>query len=153
MGLLMLLLLTGLAWWLVARFLLDGEDLSRYDLPASAPVNDAPSQENDQVLAQVSEFARSASETRGRDRLRHLREAMDGMGDAADLTGVEITALTVAGRPAEWVTAPSAQHGWPAACCTFTVEHSPWAAREAIAASPPKSRAAPGLRCWRWTTG
>lgn len=107
MGLLMLFLLTVLAWWLVARFLLDGEDLSRYDLPASAPINDAPSQDNDRVLAEVKEFARSASTVRGRDRLRHLREAMDRMGDDADLSGVNITAVSVAGRPAEWVTTPA----------------------------------------------
>lgn len=111
MGLLIILLLAALAWWLVARLLLDGEDLSRFDLPAAEPVNDAPSQENDRVLAEVRGFAESASSARGRKRLETLREAMDGMGDKADLSGLNVSSVTVAGRPAEWVVAPSDTDG------------------------------------------
>lgn len=95
-----------LIWWAIARFYLDGPDLSRYDLPAPDPVNDAPSAGNDEVQGSVREFGRVAETHKGRARLEHLRLAMDAMGENADLTGIELRSVTVAGRPAEWVLAP-----------------------------------------------
>lgn len=95
-----------LGFWALARFYLSGADLSQFDLPAFEPVNAAPSQENDAVLASVREFAQAADAGGGRrERLQRLRQAMDAMGEQADLTGVTIKPVTVAGRPAEWVTA------------------------------------------------
>lgn len=90
--------------WAVGRLFLAGEDLSRYDRPAPEPVNDAPSAHNAEVLRSVKEFTRAAESRRGRERLATMREAMDAMGEAADVSGVDIAAVTVAGRPAEWLT-------------------------------------------------
>lgn len=97
------LLLLLLACWAVARFYLAGSDLSRYDMPAPAPLNDSISAANDQVLSMVRNFAGEAESYKGRERLQRMRAAMDSMGEGADLSGVELTPVTVAGRPAEWV--------------------------------------------------
>lgn len=95
-----------LGFWGVARFYLGGADLSQFDLPAADPINAAPSQENDAVLESVREFAHAADAKQGRQaRLETLRQAMDAMGEQADLSGVTITPATVDGRPAEWVRA------------------------------------------------
>lgn len=99
-------IIAALGFWATARFYLSGRDLSGFDLPAFEPVNRAPSQENDAVLASVREFAQAADTAGGRrERLERLRQAMEAMGEQADLTGVTITPVSVAGRPAEWVTA------------------------------------------------
>ncbi len=96
-----------LALWLTARLFLAGADHARYDMPRPEPVNDAPSADNQAVLEAVRGLIKSAESTRGSARLQHMRQAMDSMGANADLSGVEIRAVTVAGRPAEWVVATS----------------------------------------------
>lgn len=111
MGWLLALLLVVLSLWAIARLHLQGEDLSRFDVPAAPALNAAPSQENAEVLARVRAFAHAADAERGRGRLRLLRDGMDAMGDQADLHGVEIAAVSVAGRPAEWVTASQDGNG------------------------------------------
>jgi epsilon-lactone hydrolase len=54
------------------------------------------------VLARVGQMIRDAQQRKGRERLAHLRDAMDAMGAEADLSDVIIRPV-VAGRPAEWV--------------------------------------------------
>lgn len=100
-----LALAVAVAFWAIARFYLDGEDLRRFDLPAVEPVNDAPSADNAKVLDSVRDLARAVEQERGRAQLYRMREAMDSMGEQADLTGVDVTSVTIEGRPAEWVTA------------------------------------------------
>jgi len=100
----LVLLALAAAFWAVARFHLSGPDLARFDLPAPEPVNRAPSAASADAVARVREFAAGGRDLRGRERLEHLRQIMEGMGDLADLTGVTITPVTAAGRPAEWVT-------------------------------------------------
>ncbi|MEQ8859622.1 MAG: alpha/beta hydrolase [Pseudomonadales bacterium] len=101
------LIVIALAIWIGARLLLAGSDLSEFDMPRPEPINDAPSAGNQQVLETVREFARTAASSKGRAQLLQMREAMESMGDNADLSGVEIRAATVSGRPAEWVLATS----------------------------------------------
>jgi acetyl esterase/lipase len=111
-------MLTWLIWllglviaaWAFARLVLDGEDLSRFDQPAPEPVNTAPSAANTEVVRSVKEFAREAESSKGgRERLKTMREAMDAMGDNADLSGLRIEPVTVAGRPAEWLARESGE--------------------------------------------
>lgn len=99
------------ALWAIARFVLAGEDLSRFDMPRPEPINDAPSADNQAVLATVREFARAAESTRGRAGLKRMREAMDAMGERADVSGVDIRPIQVEGRPAEWITGESCNPG------------------------------------------
>ncbi len=99
------LVLAALAFWAVARLYLDGPSLARYDMPAFTPVNSAPSAQNTEVIASVVAMTRAAeAEKGGRRRLLRMREEMDRLGSQADLSGVEISAVTVAGRAAEWLT-------------------------------------------------
>ncbi|MFU8816509.1 MAG: alpha/beta hydrolase [Pseudomonadales bacterium] len=98
-----------LVFWAVARFHLEGPDLSRFDQPVFAPMNEAPSAQNAQTVARVKEMVAAAGEHKGREQLTFMREAMEAMGAEADITGVEIAPVTVAGRPAEWVTPASGE--------------------------------------------
>jgi epsilon-lactone hydrolase len=101
------LLVVVLVFWAVAKFHLSGPDLSRFDRPVFDPINAAPSAANAQVVARVRELADVARQHRGRAQLTHLRQAMERMGELADLAGVEIRPVTAAGRSAEWVTPAS----------------------------------------------
>lgn len=106
---LLTLILAAVAFWAIARFHLSGADMSRFDMPTAPPVNDAPSQGNQEVLAAVREFARAAEAQKGRDRLWTMRQAMEDMGAQADLTGVDILSTTANGCPAEWLTSQSGE--------------------------------------------
>ncbi len=103
------LIVAALAFWAIARLYLDGPGLSQFDLPAYPPVNAAPSAANAEVLASVTDMARAVQAEKPRERLRRMRDEMDRLGSQADLSGVDIEPVTVAGRPAEWVTAAGAE--------------------------------------------
>lgn len=115
--LLIVIALAVLAFWAVARFYLQGEDLSRYDhghrpaVGSDARGQREPSAEHHQVLELLANMAAAGENASGRDRLQRMREAMDGMGDSADLTGITITPVTAGGVPCEWVVA---EHSDPA---------------------------------------
>jgi len=96
--------------WAVTRFYLRGENLSRYDRPGAIAIGDSrePSAEHPEVVQLFSQMAESASGMSGKRRLTVMREAMDAMGEDADLSDVEVTSVDVAGVPAEWVCAADA---------------------------------------------
>ena len=99
-----LLLVVLLAFWAVSRLFLEGPDLSRFDQPTLEPMNDAPSAANRQTVERVEEMVAAAQRHKGFEQLTFMREAMEAMGADADLSGVTIQPVTVADRPAEWVT-------------------------------------------------
>jgi hypothetical protein len=83
------------AAWAIARFYLQGEDLSRYDrVHAPAVVSSAgagqrePSAEYHEVLELLAGLTSAGEARRGRARLEAMREAMDAMGDGTDLAGI-----------------------------------------------------------------
>lgn len=94
--------------WAVARFYLRGEDLSRFDAAVAPPVGGdrEPSAEHHDVVELLASFGQIGG-SRG-DRLNALREAMDAMGDDADLDGITITPVVAGGVPCEWVVAEGA---------------------------------------------
>lgn len=98
-----------LALWLIARFHLKGEDLSRYDRPGAPAIgSDArgqrePSREHHDAVALLANMGSVAPG--GGGRLQQMREAMDAMGDSADLTGIRLEPVDVDGVPGEWVLA------------------------------------------------
>ena len=104
------LVLIVLCLWAVTRFYLAGEDLARYDHGAVAPVGGErePSTEHHEVVELLRELTGSVGTGLNRNRLQLMRATMDDMGDSADLTGIEITAVDVAGVPGEWVRADGA---------------------------------------------
>lgn len=103
------LLFLALVFWAVARIYLDGGSLNHYDVPVLEPVNTAPSAENAAVLESVAEMVRAAGAESARRQLARMRQAMDELGGDADLSGLDVTPTTVAGRPAEWITASGAE--------------------------------------------
>ena len=112
---LILLALTVLAFWAVARFYLQGEDLFRYDRPWAQPVGSMengqrePSAEHHEVLELLKDL-QSAGNTGSRaERLTRMRAAMDAMGEGADLTGITISSVTANGVPCEWVVAENSK--------------------------------------------
>lgn len=112
--LLVLLALVLFGIWAVARFYLQGEDLSRYDRRDGLPVgSDAhgqrePSAEHHEMIQTLRELQSAGSNAKGKDRLLKMRAAMDAMGEDADLTGVTVTPVDAGGVPAEWVVADGA---------------------------------------------
>lgn len=98
--------LVVLAFWAVARFYLSGEDLSRYDggpVPAvGAHANDQrePSAEHHEAIKMLQTLTASGQ---GGNRLQQMRDGMDAMGDAADLTGITLQPVVANGVPGEWV--------------------------------------------------
>ena len=90
----LVLVLIALALWVVTRFYLGGENLSRYDHGATAPVGGVrePSTEHHEVVELLRGLTGSVGTGLGRNRLKTIREMMDNMGDEADLTGITITA-------------------------------------------------------------
>jgi monoterpene epsilon-lactone hydrolase len=105
-----LLVLAGvvLLLWAVARLYLTGADLSRYDRALAPPVGGErePSAEHHEAVALLAGMGQSGG-SRG-DRLTAMREAMDAMGDDADLDGITITPVIAGGVPCEWVVADGA---------------------------------------------
>jgi len=106
-----LVLLVGIAilvCWAIARFYLQGEDLSRYDQSVGSAVGNTqtgeirePSAEHQEVLGLLGSLQETGE--RGRNRLAAMRDAMDAMGDDADLSGITVTPVSVNGVPGEWV--------------------------------------------------
>lgn len=98
-----------LAFWVIARFYLSGEDLSRYDgggMQAVGSGSDGqrePSAEHHEAVTMLQELA--ASGQGGGNRLQQMRDGMDAMGDAADLEGITLIPVDVGGVPGEWVLA------------------------------------------------
>ena len=94
--------------WGVTRFFLEGPDLSRYDQGSPPPVSGArePSAEHQEILAMQHELSASAAPWTSRSRLHAMRRMMDAMGDEADLTGIMIAPVSIAGVAGEWVLAP-----------------------------------------------
>ena len=101
------------AFWTIARFYLQGEDLSRYDRPAAPPIGGVrePSTEHHEVLELLGTLAAAGEKGNGRNRLKAMREAMDAMGDEADLTGITVTPVDADGVSCEWVTAERSEPG------------------------------------------
>lgn len=101
------LIVLALALWLVARFVLAGEDLSQYDQPRVTPHNagQPPSPQQQDVLDDLSRLFSASSGQRGRARLLAARAAMDQFGEGLDTTGLRFEAVTVNGVNAEWVLA------------------------------------------------
>ncbi len=93
--------------WLITRFHLRGEDLSRYDggAPQVSDNVSEPSAEHHEVVALIREMAAAGTTGPRRERLNAMRQAMDAMGDSADLTDVDVRAVDVDGVAGEWVLA------------------------------------------------
>lgn len=99
-------------FWAVARFYLAGEDLSRFDGSAAAAIGSGadgqrePSAEHHDAVALLASMGEQS--TGGGNRLKQMRDGMDAMGESADLSGITIRPVDVAGVPGEWVLAENA---------------------------------------------
>jgi epsilon-lactone hydrolase len=106
--LIFVVLLLGL--WAVARFHLEGDDLTAFDTPRLPPIGGhKPSAELGQIVAQLAAFAPDPNVPR-KERLPHMRQMMDAMGEGLDLD-VRIDGVSADGVPAEWVVDPLALPG------------------------------------------
>jgi acetyl esterase/lipase len=106
MGLVVELLILVLILWAVARFVLAGEDLSRFDAPKPQPLTREPSAAYAASEARLLATVGSVAGTGGRRRIADVRKTFDALGDAVDLSGVEIRPIRIRALPAEWVVAP-----------------------------------------------
>ena len=108
------LIVLGLIWlafWVVARFYLSGEDLSRFDggsvaIGSGVDGQREPSAEHHDAVALLASMGEQNSGSG--NRLQQIRDGMDAMGEAADLTGITIKPVSVDGVPGEWVLAENA---------------------------------------------
>lgn len=105
------LVLLALALWAFTRFALRGGNLSRYDEPGhvehAAPCD--PSAGHYEALELLHAFqAAPQGRVSARERLRLMRERLDGLGDRADLGDVDIRPADADGVPGEWVLAAGA---------------------------------------------
>lgn len=110
---LLVLALIVLAFWAVARFHLEGEDLSRYDRVQATGggrggVPREPSAEHHEMLELLASLSNPAQ---GTSRLQAMRDGMDAMGEAADLEGISIIPVEANGVPCEWVLAEGRDGG------------------------------------------
>ena len=110
MTVLVVLILIVLSVWAIGRFYLQGENLDIYDRVPPAAVGGArePSAEHHDVIELLRGFAGAGDGLTGRERLKAMRNTMDAMGDNADLDGIRLTPVDVAGVPGEWVVADGA---------------------------------------------
>ncbi|MGI9326994.1 MAG: alpha/beta hydrolase [Pseudomonadales bacterium] len=101
------LIVLALALWLVARFALAGEDLSRFDQPRVTAHNagQPPSPQQQDVLDDLSRLFGASSGKRGKARLLSARAAMDQFGEGVETSGLSFAPVTVNGVNAEWVLA------------------------------------------------
>ncbi|MBX3705895.1 MAG: alpha/beta hydrolase [Pseudomonadales bacterium] len=104
LALLITLLVLAAGFWAIARFHLEGPDLSGFDVPRHPPVRPEVSAGHDAVLARVAALAGQTAGLKGRARLQHMRQVMDDLGADADLTGITLAPVDAGGVPAEWVT-------------------------------------------------
>lgn len=106
-----ILFLCALALWAFTRLWLRGENLARYDQPGriahAAPTD--PSAGHYEALELLREFNSEAQgRMSARQRLAYMRVKVDGLGDRAELAGVDIRPVDVDGVPGEWVLAAGA---------------------------------------------
>jgi len=101
--LLIVLALLVIAFWAIARFHLHGPDLSAFDMPRYDPVRADVSPGHEAVVAKIRQLTTAGARLKGKARLLGMREAMDSLGNDADLEGVEIRPVNAGGVPAEWV--------------------------------------------------
>jgi len=101
---LLVLLVLLLGGWAMARFYLQGPDLSRFDMPRYDPVHAEVSAGHETVLQRVGEFAAAGGRLKGRERLRQMRDAMESLGADVDVSDFEIKPANANGVPAEWIT-------------------------------------------------
>ena len=106
---LLVVLLTAVLVWAVARFGLQGEDLGRFDVPRAPPVSprEQPSPEHRVVVASLAQIlGEPGAKAPRRARLATMRRQMDRLSDSADLRGIRIDAVQAGDVPAEWVRGP-----------------------------------------------
>jgi len=101
-----------LAFWAVARFYLSGEDVSRFDGGGAAAIGSGadgqrePSSEHHEAVALLANMGQQSAGSG--NRLQQMRDGMDAMGEAADLSGITLKPVSVDGVPGEWVLAENA---------------------------------------------
>ncbi len=94
--------------WAVARFYLQGPDLSAYDQPAGVSRGGSvASPEHLAVVASLGKVPQLLKEVPRNQHLALLRDYMDNVFPANE-TGMQITATDAGGVRAEWVLAPGA---------------------------------------------
>jgi acetyl esterase/lipase len=107
------LLIVFVILWLIALFVLRGEDLSRYDGPPdpawarSFPGHEGPSKEHWEAVAAIEKFGLQALGLSRKERLKFMRKFMDDMGLQKEYES-EFRPVEAAGVPAEWVLPPGA---------------------------------------------
>lgn len=99
------LLVLFLLLWAVAKLVLAGEDLSRFDQPRPEPLTREPSAAYAASEARLVATMSGVTGKGGRRRLAAIRESFDAFGDAVDLSGIEIRPIHIQEMPAEWVLA------------------------------------------------
>lgn len=99
-----------IALWLITHFYLRGGDLSRYGNSGVTVVSNLrePSVEHHEVVQLLGDLRAAGGGSGGKRRLQAMRDAMDNMGNDADLSGIQLVDVDVAGVPSEWVLAKSA---------------------------------------------
>jgi len=110
LAVLMIIAVLVMLLWAGARFVLAGEDLSRFDAPPApdAPPPTRPSAEHDEAVATIRRMqAAQQGRMSRRERTLRMRQAMDAMAEGIDF-GVDIVPASAGGVPAEWVLAPGA---------------------------------------------
>ncbi|MEM6709917.1 MAG: alpha/beta hydrolase [Pseudomonadota bacterium] len=106
---LFVLLLAAVAWFITEAHL-SGDNLDRYDGGKRTPINadSPPSAAHHEVVGEMASFVSADSLPSGGSRLSAIRNAMDTMGDAADLENLTRIETVAEGVPAEWIFAPNA---------------------------------------------
>ncbi len=102
------LLVVVILLWAIARFVLGGEDLSRFDMgPLPAASAREPSPEHHEAVETIRAMQREASgRLSPRERLRVMRARFDAFGEGD--FGVNFAPVDAGGVAAEWVLAPGA---------------------------------------------
>jgi acetyl esterase/lipase len=96
--------------WAVEFFYLRGENLSQFDSPKPTPRSSGPiaSEEHNAVVASLGGITALLKGVPRREQIPLLRKYMDTMFGSDDI-GAQITPVTAAGVPAEWVLAPGVE--------------------------------------------
>lgn len=109
LAIVLVLLAAALLCWAVARFLLQGPDLSAFDRPGGRPMS-RPGGPSDGHRAVVASLGGAARVLEGVPRSRHVAVLRDYLDDLFpdDPTAAAVTPTSAAGVRAEWVLAPGA---------------------------------------------
>ncbi len=99
------LLVLLLLLWAVAKWVLAGEDLSRFDQPRPEPLTRAPSASYAASEARLLATMGGVTGSGRRRRIAAIRESFDAFGDGVDLAGIEIRPIRIHEMNAEWVLA------------------------------------------------